>query len=496
MLPTVKRTARWVVATGLALWPAWAWAQLLNPLAPSGGGVDPNELFARVAGGFIFLIGGVALFFVVLGGYGILTAAGNSERYAQGKKTITWAVLGLIVVIGSYVLLSTVLNVATGWQGLEPFEQYMLTDPLGLIKLNGLGGVVFYGGRLTKFFVAGLGALTVLMLVYGGLQWVLAAGNQEKITKARQTLAYAIMGVAIVMSSYIVINFIYTPIYNLFSSGRAPQAFLSVSPSVQDTKLVACFRRLVGQDFGATCDLETVGDCFKPVDAFQRGQANAAYTDCNQVGACLQLGPGYGFKNQIAATSCLSGNPTSMKMFPTFSRALADGTCPFDNTTAINLGTGVQPDYWCYTDVQFLPGQDAPLRDTWACVRTVLDSFRRPAGYDCYDTFTGYQCNHSNDDTHINATFYVGRTCTDVTDQGVTYEAIGYCQQNWAGHNLCKHGVVKDQCTPALFGSVGVPVPPWGCGYYQEISGQCYVPLNQSGGPFTSYSGSPNKVCS
>lgn len=487
-----------ILGLALALWPAMALAQLQNPLTGGGGGVDPNELFARVAGGFIFLIGGVALFFVVLGGYAILTAAGNSERYAQGKKTIAWALIGLIVVVGSYVLLSTALDVATGWKGLAPFDRYMLTDPLGLIKLNGLGGAVFYGGRLTRFFVSGLGALAVLMFVFGGLQWVMAAGNQEKITKARQTIAYAIMGVAIVMSSYILINFIYTPLYNLFSSGQAPQTQLTVSPAEQDTRLAACFRRLVGQDFGATCDLETVSDCFKPVDAFQRGQANAAYTNCNQVGACIQIGVGTGLKNQVAATACQPGNPSSMKLFNPFSHALPGSSCPFDGTMTLYTGnqSGGQYLQECYTDVQFLPGQDAPLRNTWACIRTMLDGFRRPKGYECDDTLTQAQCNKWNDPTHLYPTFYYGRTCADTTDQGVTYQGIGYCQQNWAGHSLCKNGVVKDQCTPPLFSSVGVPVPPGGCGYYLEIAGQCYVPLNQPGGPFTLYKDSPNKICS
>lgn len=464
MLQVVTRIA---TAAALALMPWLVRAQELtnleNPLAPNlGGALDPNELFSRVAGGFIFAIGAATLFFTVLGGYIVLTAAGNSERYERGKKVIAYAIIGLVVTTGSYVLLSVAINVATGGQGIPEFEKFRLTDPL---KITGPDDL--YGGRLAKFFVSGLGALTVLMLVWGGLQWTLAAGSEEKIKKARQTLGYAFMGVVLVLGSYIFINFIYTPIYRLFTSGTNPAAAPPPAADPTDTKKVVCFRREVGNTFGATCSLETVGECFKPRDNLQRGEANATLTSCGDVGACVQVTPGVGVKNRVAAADCVSGSTTSMKMFKAFSWAFGDGTCPFDGTTAIDLGDGEHPSLWCFADVTFIPGTDSPLNGDAACLRELVDGSGRLTGeHDCIEV-TAFQCSRSNDDTHAGATFYPGRLCGQ----------LGSCEMDFPGSYACKNGVVREQCKEGLFPPIGRPIPPWGCTPYDEISGNCYVPL-------------------
>jgi len=38
-----------------------------------------------------------------------MTAAGNTERVEKGKKTIVWAVLGLVVIFTSYALVKFIL---------------------------------------------------------------------------------------------------------------------------------------------------------------------------------------------------------------------------------------------------------------------------------------------------------------------------------------------------------------------------------------------------
>lgn len=464
-----------VVAFVMGAWPYLVQAQepnapasLQNPLSPSGGAVNPNELFARVAGSITLSIGAATMFFAVLGGYIILTAAGNSERYEKGKKTVTYALIGFIIVVGSYALLSTALNVATGWKGLATFERFRLTDPLGITS-----GADLYGGRLAKFFVSGLGALTVLMVVYGGLQWVVAAGNQEKITKAKQTLTYAFVGLMIVMCSYIVINFIYTPIYNLLNNGQAPQETLTVAADLASTKPVACFRLpIVGgvkQDYGAVCTLETPNDCLKATGTAQRGGYLLNFTDCSKVGACVQKLPGTFFKNRVADKTCQAGNPSGMKTFEAISYSNIDGSCPFKDTVAMYTGNTVNGGYErkCWADVDFVDSADMPHINKFACVREKLNADgTKTRKFDCAED-TAFACSRGTaDGSHAGGTFYSQLQCSDV----------GYCQQNWSGHYACKDGMVAQKCTPQLFQSVGVPVPPWGCGYYQEINGRCYVP--------------------
>ncbi len=51
-----------------------------------------------------------------------------------------------------------------------------------------------------------IGALTLLMLVWGGFQWLTSAGNQEKVKNGTQTMKWAIIGVVLVFFSYVILR--------------------------------------------------------------------------------------------------------------------------------------------------------------------------------------------------------------------------------------------------------------------------------------------------
>ncbi len=54
------------------------------------------------------------------------------------------------------------------------------------------------------------GALALLMMVWGGISWMTAHGNTERVKKGRDTMVWAIFGLVAIFSSYVVINFIFT----------------------------------------------------------------------------------------------------------------------------------------------------------------------------------------------------------------------------------------------------------------------------------------------
>ncbi len=58
----------------------------------------------------LFISGAVAVLFVVIGGATYLTAGGNDEQTAKAKKTITNALIGIVIIILSYVIVNVVVN--------------------------------------------------------------------------------------------------------------------------------------------------------------------------------------------------------------------------------------------------------------------------------------------------------------------------------------------------------------------------------------------------
>jgi hypothetical protein len=53
-----------------------------------------------------------------------------------------------------------------------------------------------------------VGAIALLFFVWGGAQWMMAAGSVEKVAKAKQTLLWATLGLVAIFSSYAVLSFI------------------------------------------------------------------------------------------------------------------------------------------------------------------------------------------------------------------------------------------------------------------------------------------------
>lgn len=63
-------------------------------------------------------------------------------------------------------------------------------------------------GRIIKTVLGVIGAIALLIFVYGGLMWMTAAGSPEKIKKAQTTLVWAVLGLVVIFASYTLVDFI------------------------------------------------------------------------------------------------------------------------------------------------------------------------------------------------------------------------------------------------------------------------------------------------
>jgi len=119
-------------------------------------------------------------------------------------KKITFLII-FICLIGSFLAftalaatdIGSLLDETAGAQG----AGYNLID-----KETGLATVV---GMVTKVFLSILGVLFVSYTVYGGYTWLTAAGNEEKVKKAKDTITQGIIGLIIVLSAWAIYNFVY-----------------------------------------------------------------------------------------------------------------------------------------------------------------------------------------------------------------------------------------------------------------------------------------------
>jgi len=61
---------------------------------------------------------------------------------------------------------------------------------------------------ITNVMLFVVGAISVIMIVIGGLRYVVSGGNSTNITTAKNTILYAIVGLIIAIMAYAIINFV------------------------------------------------------------------------------------------------------------------------------------------------------------------------------------------------------------------------------------------------------------------------------------------------
>ncbi len=70
----------------------------------------------------------------------------------------------------------------------------------------------------TALFI--IGAVSVLMLIYGGIRYTVSGGDEKAVTAAKNTILYAVVGIIVAVMAYAIVNFVITA----FAGGSATPA--------------------------------------------------------------------------------------------------------------------------------------------------------------------------------------------------------------------------------------------------------------------------------
>jgi hypothetical protein len=73
-------------------------------------------------------------------------------------------------------------------------------------KLFGGNDSIF--GKVTNILLFLIGAIAVIMLIIGGIRYVISGGDQAQVTAAKNTILYAIVGIIVAFLAYAAVSFI------------------------------------------------------------------------------------------------------------------------------------------------------------------------------------------------------------------------------------------------------------------------------------------------
>lgn len=123
-------------------------------------------------------------------------------------KIILQAVLGIAVVATLMTGRAMAFNVYDGVNAAKADGM-----PSELVGENG----IFL--QITNTILYAVGIIAVIMLIWGGVRYIISGGDSKKVTDAKNTILYAILGLVVALLSYAIVNFV----LNIVGSGDAAQ---------------------------------------------------------------------------------------------------------------------------------------------------------------------------------------------------------------------------------------------------------------------------------
>lgn len=86
-------------------------------LVPCGGSGEPacgwdefNQLIEKIMNFMLIIAIPIAIVVIIYGGFLFMTSGGSEKRIADGKRAIFAAIVGLAIVFGSYIIITTVIR--------------------------------------------------------------------------------------------------------------------------------------------------------------------------------------------------------------------------------------------------------------------------------------------------------------------------------------------------------------------------------------------------
>ena len=158
-------------------------------------------IVANIAKDITVIAAYLVIGYVIYGGYLYIFSAGDPSKVASGKKTLTQAFIGLAIVMLANIIMDTIRFVLLGNGKLN-------CNPAtgeGCIDGAGVSNLV---NQTIQWFIGVGGTVSAVFVVLGGISLMTSNGDPGKVQKAKQTITYALIGLAIVGLSQIITAFV------------------------------------------------------------------------------------------------------------------------------------------------------------------------------------------------------------------------------------------------------------------------------------------------
>jgi Type IV secretion system pilin len=152
-----------------------------------------------------------AVFFIAMmffAFYRMVTANGEEDKIKTAKMTIIYAVIGLIIVRLAKLLVEAVYGNAKCTQVLGGIITVSGTNCVTTAKISATANIVV---NIINWMNSFVGIAVVIMILYAGFTLFTSAGEEDKVKKAKRTIIYVAVGMAVLVMNYIILTFFIIP---------------------------------------------------------------------------------------------------------------------------------------------------------------------------------------------------------------------------------------------------------------------------------------------
>lgn len=156
------------------------------------------NIVANVAVDITIIAAYLVLGYVIYGGYLYTMSGGDPGKVANGKKTLTNAFIGLAIVLSANAIMGSIRIVlfANTNGNMSNCASSECIDPGQMVE------------NLIQWFIGFVGIVAAAFVVVGAIGYISSSGDPSKLTKAKNTIIYALIGLIIVALAEIITSFV------------------------------------------------------------------------------------------------------------------------------------------------------------------------------------------------------------------------------------------------------------------------------------------------
>ena len=159
----------------------------------------------------------------------------------------------------------------------------------------------------SRWILGIVGSLTLLMFIYGGFMFLISAGSSTKVEEARKIIVAAVVGLLIVLASYLIIKFVLSSMGLNWNGGQSVTKLTSSQTQVQTNSSSP----VLGQALCASMHpgYNCMNNAGVPSSACYRDLCDGGNNNlcCDPTAACSAVHPGYSCMDSTGQTDCFSG---------------------------------------------------------------------------------------------------------------------------------------------------------------------------------------------